>query len=248
MLLGAGIYVASLSVSGQWDFSDYQPLVLPVAGGWNLLLLVVTIMVIVDSIRKLRANETKQLAIGAFLVKLAAIPFFALNFVVLALLFVTGGLIFVVGGMALWVVVVIGSGLTYLAMLSTSVYAWAAIAQLRRERTIGTGLAVLYTLLSLVFVGDIATGILLFGHYRRRPRLALVIVLLAFGLVMAVAGVGIGLALFDPDPATAPYILTCSVVGGAALLVSIAISVVLIPGVRREARQAALADATSSAA
>ena len=253
MLLGAGMYAAVILVSpfafGEWTLTEYQPLVLPVAGGWNLLLLVVTVIVIVDSVRKIRAKKTKQLVTDAFVVKLVAIPFFALNYVVLAFLFIGGAVFIIFGGLVLWVVVAIGSGLTYLAMLSTSVYAWAAIAQLRRERIIGTGLAVLYTLLSLVFVTDIATGILLLGHYRRRPILALVIVLLSFGLILGGIGLWIGLETgFSFDTSQGHYGGISGVVGGAALLVSIAVSVVLMPALRREARRPALADAASSAA
>ena len=60
--------------------------------------------------------------------------------------------------------------LTYLTMLSTSVYGWASITVLRRERRIGTVLSVLYTILLFIFVADIVAGILLFAHSRRGTK------------------------------------------------------------------------------
>jgi hypothetical protein len=121
-------------------------------------------------------------------VKLASIPFFLLNFAVLVFFFNTGVVLIFLGPF-LWAVVAVGSGLTYLTMLSTSVKAWATITQLRRERMIGTGLTVLYTIMSFLFVTDIAAGVLLFGHSRQRPRLALVWLLLESGIALIVIGV-----------------------------------------------------------
>jgi hypothetical protein len=164
--------------------------ILVVVAVWNLLMLIATVIAIVDSILKIRARKARQLATDAMVVKLAGIPFFLLNFAVLMFLFNFGGISFAMGiGMVVWVVVAIGGSLSYLTMLSTSVYVWAAIAQLRRERIIGTGLTVLYMLLSFIFVTDIAAGVLLFGHSGRRPRLALVRLLLGTGIAMIVVGV-----------------------------------------------------------
>jgi hypothetical protein len=86
-------------------------------------------------------------------------------------------------------VVAIGVVLTYLTMLSTSIPVWATITQLRRERFIDTGLTVLYAIMSLLFVTDVAAGVLLFGHYRRRPRITLVWLLLGTGMAMIVVGI-----------------------------------------------------------
>jgi hypothetical protein len=162
--------------------------ILVVVGVWNLLMLAATVLAIVDSILKFRARKARQLGTDAMVVKLASIPFFLLNFAALVVVFNTS-IVLIFLGPVLWVVVAIGSGLTYLTMLSTSVYVWATIAQLRRERTIGTGLTVLYMILSFIFVTDIAAGVLLFGHIRRRPRLAVVWLLLATGIAMIVVGV-----------------------------------------------------------
>jgi hypothetical protein len=220
----------------QWNFV--------IAGAWNLLFLVATVIAIVDSIRRIRAKKTRQLATDALVVKLAAIPFFILNYVMLVFLFFLGGAALLFGGPLLWVVVAVGSGLTYLAILSTSVYVWAAIAQLRRDRIIGTRLTVLYAILSLIPVTDVAASVLLFGHYRRRPRLALVAILLSIGLLALVFGLII--TSVNPafktgyDPITlGGYIL--AIVGMAVILPTAVVSIVRRSTLRAEAQRATVA-------
>jgi hypothetical protein len=188
MLLGAVIYGVVIAFSRELSSAYNFYLNFFIVGAWTTLLLVVTALVIVDSIRKVRAGQTQALSTATFVVKLAAIPFFLLNFFVLAVLALGGLAMFIFGGVVFLGAAWIGSGLTILTMLSTSVYAWATIAQLRRERIIGTGLAVLYTILTFGYVTDTATGILLFGHARRRPGLALAIVLVIVGVVLSVPG------------------------------------------------------------
>jgi hypothetical protein len=244
LLLGAAMYVVVMNTVEQLSTASNVQWYLVIAGGWNLLLLIVTVIVIVDSIRKVRAKKTRQLATDAFVVKLASIPFFVLNYVVLAFLFVGGAAIFLFGGMVLWVAVAIGSGLTYLAMLSTSIYVWASIAQLRRERIIGTGLTILYVILSLIFVTDIAAGIILFGHSRRRPRLALLIVLASFGVSMIAVGVFAFVSQLD-----IAGLLSIGVpaVGLAALVTAALVAVLQRSSLRLEAQRAALAHTSESA-
>jgi hypothetical protein len=193
VLLGAVIYGFVIALAGQPSSADNLDWIFLIIGVWNTLLVVVTAFVVADSIRKVRARETRALTTDALVVKLTAIPFFLLNFLVLGTVAVVGLGTFLAGGVALLVAMWIGSGLTYLAMLSTSVYVWAAISQLRRDRIIGTGLGVLYTFMSFAFVTDIVAGVLLFVHARRRPGRALVIVLLALGVILA----GVGFAPRD---------------------------------------------------
>jgi hypothetical protein len=252
LLLGAVMYVVVMNTVEQLSTASNVQWYLVIAGGWNLLLLVVTVIVIVDSIRKVRAKKTRTLATDSFVVKLASIPFFVLNYVVLVVLFVGGAAIFLFGGMVLWVAVAIGSGLTYLAMLSTSIYVWAAIAQLRRERIIGTGLTILYAILSLIFVTDIAAGIMLFGHSRRRPRLALVVVLLSTGLAMITLGLlfMLGIVGFVSEPKYDPYMsvwISFVVAGIVVVLATAIVSVVKRSTLKLEAQRAALARTTQSA-
>jgi hypothetical protein len=183
MLLGAVIYVL-LIVFPSLITSDIWWVILAALIGWNILLIVATILSIIDGVRKVRAGKTRELATDAFVVKLVAIPFFLLNFAVLALVIVAGFVMLRGGGIVL---LPFGVGLTYLTMIATSVYAWASIARLRRDRVIGTALAVLYSILLLGFVTDIVAGILLFGHSRRRSGTALAVMLLLLGVALAAA-------------------------------------------------------------
>ena len=193
LILGSAMYGLVIAFAGQLGDVNNLWVTLAIPGVWITLLCVVTALVVVDAVAKIRSGQTQDLATDALVVKLVSIPFFLLNFVVLGLLGVVGGAIILFGGFVLLFAVWVGIGLTYVTMLSTSVYVWAAIARLRRDRVIGTGLAVLYTFFSFIFVTDIVAAIMLFGHSRRRPGLALVIVMLALGVIVTVAG------LFSPD-------------------------------------------------
>ena len=234
MLLGAVMYCFVIAFADQLIHGEPHWIFF-IIGYWNTLLIVVTALVVTDSIRKARAGKTRQLSTDALVVKLAAIPFFVLNFFVLANVAIGGFVILIFGGAALLLGVWIGSGLTYLVMLSTSIYAWVAIARLRRERTIGTGLAVLYFLLSFLFVTDILAGALVFGHSRRRPGRALVSVLLATGAILiaiAFAPTEFGaFALFELD------LHNLAIVGGALILATVVGILIWILTVRRRSRR-----------
>ena len=254
MVFGALGYIAIivLTYASVWHPLSNPEWAFVIGGVWLLLLVIVSVVVIVDSIQKVRARKTRQLATDALVVKLVAIPFFVLNFVLIALLFIGGATMFHFGLLVLWVPAAIGFGLTYPAMLSTSIYAWAAIAQLRREGIIKTWQAVLYAILSLFYVTDVAAGVLLFGHARRRPTLALVIVMLSSGLLLAglaiVDSVGRSLTFDSGDTLTFGSDDTFGwmlvVPGILVLLAAIVVSVVLIPRLRRESERLALANET----
>ena len=224
-----------------------------VLGGiWNLLLLVVIIIAIVDGVLTLRAGKTRQLATNAMIVKLISIPYFILNFYVLAVVFVGGGATLIIGiGVALWVVVAVGIALTYLTTLSTSIYLWAAIARLRRERIIGTGLTVLYAILSFLFVTDIAAGVLVFGHSRRRPRLALILLLLSAGAVILGFGIWDLLGTLADgagalnDPVSMLFWIVPVALGFAVILATGIVSLIRRSTLRLEAEQAAAARAST---
>lgn len=221
------------------------------AGIWNLLLVIVVVVAIVDGVLRLRAGKATQLATNALIVKLISIPYFILNFYVLAVVFVGGGVTLIIGiGVALWVVVAVGIALTYFTMLSTSIYLWAAIARLRRERIIGTGLTVLYAILSFLFVTDIAAGVLVFGHSRRRPRLALVQLLLSAGAV--ILGFGIwdllgtiadGAGALD-DPVSMLFWIVPVAFGVAVILATGIFALIRRSTLQLEAEQAAAARAS----
>jgi hypothetical protein len=201
LLLGSAIYVgfilfiiqqtdSSSQVDSSSDDGSFDLWILVCVGIWNLLMLAATVIAIVDSIRAVRAKQTRQLGVDAMVAKLVAIPFFLLNFAFLSFLFQAGLVTAWMGiGFVAWIVVAIAAGMTYLTMLSTSVYVWATIAQLRKQRIIGTGLTVLYAILSLLFVTDIAAGVLLFAHSRRRPRLGAVWLFIGTGIALVALGI-----------------------------------------------------------
>ena len=174
MLLGTAMYLIDFLYPWRGDeIDDTSALVPTVFIVWNASLIIVTILVIVDSLKKVRKGMAAQLATGVFIVKLAAIPYFLINF---ALFFSVGamgmGMVLMARGSALVLAPIAGSvALTYLTMLSTSVYGWASITSLRREGRIGTVLAVLYTILLFIFVADTVVGILLFVHARRSSKM-----------------------------------------------------------------------------
>jgi hypothetical protein len=179
MLLAAASYLGVYAVA--WGLNSTNDYVVPlIVGGWNALLLIVTGLVIIDSVRKVRARRTRDLARDLFLVKLASIPFFLINFVVLTTIAFLGSSLLTLGAAygdptdfdysavgGLVAAAAIAIGLTYLAMLTTSTYGWPTISQLRRDGRIHPGLAVLYRVMLLVFVADVAAGILLYVHSGR---------------------------------------------------------------------------------
>ena len=69
MAIGALVYVAFvlsfLAYSeGYINPPDYGGALLLLAGAWNLLLLIVTVLVIIDAVRKVRAGMTRELVRG----------------------------------------------------------------------------------------------------------------------------------------------------------------------------------------
>ena len=175
MAIGTLVYVAFvlsfLAYSeGYINPPDYGGALLLLAGAWNLLLLIVTVLVIIDAVRKVRAGMTRELVRGLYFTKLAAIPFFVINFLLMAFFALVGTAIFLFGGMVLQAVAVISIGLTYFAMISTSIYGFASVIQLRRERQLETRMAVIYAVLLCIFIADIVAGILIFRQYRSRER------------------------------------------------------------------------------
>jgi len=189
LLLGVAVYL------GVFALLAYGPRgpgllvwVVVIVGTWTLIMLVATVVAIVNSVIRIRAKETRRLAADSLMAKLASIPFFLINFLVLVFV-ANASVLFIMVGPIFWTILAIGIGLTYLTMLSTSVPVWATIVQLRRERTIDTGLTVLYAIFSVLYVTDIAAGVLLFGHSRRRPRFAWMWLLFGTGAAMIVIGI-----------------------------------------------------------
>lgn len=256
-VIGVGIYISVFAFFEDFRQTFYDPRgAVPwvlLAAAWNAVLLAAWIIAIVDATRRLRRQQTRQLATDALVVKLVSIPFFLLNFVAVAWLYGVGAVGLVFADPFILPAAVTGSVLTYLAMLSTSVYAWAATAQLRRERTIGTGLTVLYTVLSLFFVTDIVAGIMLFAHSRRRPRVATIVLLVPAGL--AIVGLAVlahfgtlyvdnvdyirGPGLSPPDPLLAAWV-TVGAIGVGVILATVIVAIAKRSTLRTEAQRAKL--------
>lgn len=169
LLLGTAwlVIVLSLDPNTYGDVVNPQLVVLAVVAAWHTLLVVVTVVVLVDSIQKVRARRTRDLAIDVFVVKLAALPFYVVNLLVLLSAFFVGLMLLLFGGVILQAAAVIGIGVNYIALLTTSVYGWACVVQLRRERRIDTLVAVIYGILLCLPVTDAVVGVLL---VRYAPR------------------------------------------------------------------------------
>lgn len=267
VLIGAVVYAACFVWSQQPDTSvdsDDPSRILAIAVailiGWSSSFLVATILAIADSVHRVRAAKTRQLATDALVVKIAAIPLFAFNSVALMALFLGGVGLILFGGGVFWLIGSAGIGLTYLAMLSTSVYSWAAIARLRRERVIGTGQTTLYAILSGLIFTDFAVAIMVFGHSRRRPRLALVWVLIATGVTVIAFGLSIilfswlanswglgkGLDYFLGVGSLGWLPIGLIILGIAMILATVIVSFVRRSTLRVEAHHAALTDGAST--
>jgi len=180
LLLGAASYLGLCMVMQTFSSRTDGAVVPLIIGGWMLLLLVVAALVTVDSIKKARAGKTAQLARDLYVVKLAAIPLFSINFIVLATIGFFGTAVsaylfasadpeddFTSFGGEMLGIFAIAIALTYLAMLTTSPYGWATIAQLRRDGRIGSAMAALYRVMLLLFVLDVVAGILLYARSQR---------------------------------------------------------------------------------
>lgn len=184
MLLGAANYLGVAAILYGFSISDSE-LVPLIIGSWQAVLLLVTVAVIIDSVRKLRARRSDDLVRDLFVVKLASIPYFLINVIVLgSITFLGATLAALIAAAAAgdptgdkpgtqviaWGLgaVAVAFGLTYFAMLTTSTYGWAAIAGLRRDGRLNAWLAALYRLMLLLFVTDVVVGILLRVHSRKQ--------------------------------------------------------------------------------
>ncbi len=140
-------------------------LLLPVWAGWVTLYVIAAVVVLVDAIRRVRRRDLDGLQRAATVVKLGAIPFFVVNFVLLGV----GGLVasMMAVGVVLVVLFVVG---TYLVMLPTSVYGVACLVLLLRGRAIGPAFFAVNLVLHLLFVVDVVSTLVV--AFRARQVLA----------------------------------------------------------------------------
>jgi hypothetical protein len=247
MLLGVVAWVAFLvyfQVAG--DTGNYQ-LPFLILGVWNLLVLAAAVLTIIDSVRKVRANASEELAASAMMTKLASFPFVMVNFIGLIGAFFSSFGLLLFGGPVLWVIVPIVGVLTYLVGLTTSVYGWAAITQMRRERKLSVALTVVFTILLLLPPADTVVGVLLFR--RRRPRLALLAVMLAIGaVIIAVGSVIWAVTTWYAYGAESEVLasIIVAIVGFALILATGIVIILRRSALRTEAEEAALATVPST--
>lgn len=244
MLLGLAEYAVFLAT---FDAIHMQVGFVAV-GVWNLLALAAFVITIVDAVRKIRAGKSRQLATDAMVTKLASAPFFLVSAVVLPLAFLGGFLVFLFGGALALIVVPVVAVLTYFVMLSTSVYGWAAIVQMRRERVLGIPLTVVYAILLFVPVADIVVGILLFG--RRRPLAALAVGMVIVGLLVVLLGLFGFFGLTNDvegglDPAGVASLIVAAIGFGLVLATGI-VAVARRSNLRAEAQPAPVAVGSSA--
>jgi hypothetical protein len=166
-ILGLAIPATS---SGVELYDEAYQVSLPPFIAWNVALMITTVLVIVDAARKVRTGSASRFTTGVLIVKLAAIPFFIANFVLLGLNAVEGAVTLPFGGFIYLAAVAGATVLTYLAMASTSIYGWAGVRALRRDGRISRAEAVTYSALLCVFVVDIVGAVLVFARGRREVR------------------------------------------------------------------------------
>jgi hypothetical protein len=197
MLLGVATWILFLLYWGEAQGNGNYLLPFSIIGVWNLLVLIAAVVTIVDCVLKVRANSSRRLAANAMMTKLSSVPFFVLNYLGLAAAFIGSFAILLFGGPVLWVIVPFVGTMTYIVGLSTSFYGWAAIIQMRRERSLSKVLTVAFAILLFVPLADTVIGVLLFG--RRRPRLALIVALLTVGVLLTPVGLLLSALDFYPD-------------------------------------------------
>jgi hypothetical protein len=186
MLLGVATWILFILYWGEAQGNGNYLLPFSIIGVWNLLVLIAAVVTIVDCVLKVRAKASRRLAADAMITKLSSVPFFVLNFLGIAAAYAASFAIILFGGPVLWVILPFVITMSYIVGLSTSFYGWAAIIQMRRERSLSKVLTVVFAILLLVPLADAVIGFLLFG--RRRPRLALVVALLTAGVLSTVVG------------------------------------------------------------
>jgi hypothetical protein len=197
MLLGVATWILFFLYWGEAQGNGNYLLPFSIIGVWNLLVLIAAVVTIVDCVLKVRAKASRRLAADAMITKLSSVPFFVLNFLGLAAAYAASFALLLFGGPVLWVIVPFVGTMTYIVGLSTSFYGWAAIIQMRRERSLSKVLTVVFAILLFVPLADTVVGVLLFG--RRRPRLALVVALLTVGVLSTVVGLLISALDIYPD-------------------------------------------------
>ncbi|MET7278316.1 hypothetical protein ABZS29_08810 [Kribbella sp. NPDC005582] len=145
------------------------PAVPVVLGGWLVGCFVVGGVVVADALRLRRREDLDGLQRSANVVKVAAVPFFLVNFVALARVVLHVG----AGdrqhfGLRGFLTAVLFVVLTYLVMLTTSAYSIGCLAVMRQNGQIGPGFFGLHLILQFLFVADVVSAIVVIEVARNR--------------------------------------------------------------------------------
>jgi len=165
-VLGAWLGVGTLLMVALIEELPAVPVVL---GGWLVGCFVVGGVVVADALRLRRRGDLDGLQRSANVVKVAAVPFFLVNFVALARVVLHVG----AGdrehfGLRGFLTAVLFVVLTYLVMLTTSAYSVGCLAVLRQDGQIGRGFFGLHLILQFLFVTDVVSAIVVIEVARNR--------------------------------------------------------------------------------
>ena len=139
-----------------------------------LIFLVAGIFNMVSAVQLFRSGSYNKLRSEMMKLKLGAIPFFVAEYVIFAFIAVSFSLLAVfffwtvVGPFALILMVIIAAVILYVAVLVSSIYGIAFVCLLRKEKTISTGLLLLFLALQIIPIADIIVTIVLLSTYKER--------------------------------------------------------------------------------
>ncbi|TDD57917.1 hypothetical protein E1263_21325 [Kribbella antibiotica] len=164
--LAAWLGLGALLVAG---LAADLPVFPALAIGWLVIYFIVGALAIADAIRLARRADLDVAQGSANVVKIAAIPFFVLNFVALTRIVVSVGADdsdhFGFRGFLIALLFVV---LTYLVLLPTSAYAVACLVVMRRDERIGRVFYGLHLILQFLFVVDVAGAVVVIEVARNR--------------------------------------------------------------------------------
>lgn len=127
---------------------------LPVSGALALLFVVAVALLLQGSIIEFRAHDLGALRRSMRVMKFGMVPFFVVNFLHLLLVsWFLVGLTLGSGIVFFWFPIVI----TYLVFWPTSLYGFAYLMHLYRDRKLSAGFYAIHTLLHFLFVADVAS-------------------------------------------------------------------------------------------
>jgi hypothetical protein len=134
---------------------------------WIVSLALSIVLQVIDAAILLRRSDFYRLVRSMMVIKAAAIPYFIVNFVVLAAFMV----ILIGGSRGVGIILIwVPFALTYVVFLPTSIYSFATLLFAHRYHLVGTAGFVLHVILQAVFVLDLLSTAILWVKNRHYPR------------------------------------------------------------------------------